>query len=788
MTQNKNLLSSFTGKANLLLLISLFLTGNILVKAQNDVMLQAFYWDVPVDAQNKKGLWWNNLTNKSFDFKNWGITGIWIPSPAKGNWGIYDMGYGIYDHYDLGNYNQKGSIETRFGSRSELENMISAMHDVSQGKPKVNVYADIILNHIYSSDEDAEINPAVKQYVFDEAFRNGQQYVPYPTNEITWVIPNATAGDYFIKFKGYYLDFNASHQSRAYDIQIDYNNSGFNSTYTWETEPNNGGGHYNTFPGSGQTVRAFINYQDDIDEFKVTAPGGKDIIIKLTSRTESGSNWNWGDQTRGYYPFEIWHNGQNLATTQLKAYTNTGLSFPAKTGAGEQNWTWNYTHFHPVDEFDWLGDWGAGDEIITNTKGFGNDLNTFSSIVQQRMNEWGTWLSDVIKFDGYRLDFVRGFQESYAASWINSLPLINGSQRFIVGEYWGSAASIKNWVNNIASYGADTDAFDFPLKATLTDMCNGDANFNMNWLNHAGLIRNNSGNSLPGTSVVTFLENHDTGKEHDKWVTKDWHLGYAYLLTHEGRPCLFYPHLYGVTLLDNHDASHQVNIPGWLQAEIVKLIHVRRTYLNGTISVLSQNGNPYPAANTHDVYVARRQGNGTKDGAIVVINNSTTTKGLWVNATPSGWSNWSNKSLVNAFDNSQTTQVYSDGRVWVEAPARGYAIYVLSTDYTPYDLLKNAVNFELNDELNAEINESEILVYPNPVKKGMPVTVSGNFTGKVNIQLFDSTGRLVGEQTKETLPGQKIQLNAELTSNCFGTYILKINSKDYYTTTLLKYH
>lgn len=695
----------------LLIILTVVISSSLLSKAQKDVMLQAFYWDVPIDAENNKGLWWNNLANKASDFKNFGITGIWVPSPAKGNWGIYDMGYGIYDHYDLGNYSQKGSVETRFGSRSELENMISAMHDTLGTKPKVEVYADIILNHIYSADEDVEVNPAIKQYVFDEAYRNGNQYVPYPTNEITWIIPKADAGDYYIKFKGYGLDYRASWQTRAYDIQIDYNNTAFNGNFTWESEPNNGSGQTNVFPASGQTVRAFINDEGDIDEFKVLAPGGKDIVIKLTAREQSGSDWNWADQTRGYYPFEIWFNGRNLAPTALQAQTNTGLSYPAHTGVGEQNWTWNYTHFHPVDENDWLGSWGAGDEIITNTKGYGNDLNTFSSVVQQRMNTWGQWLADVIGFDGFRLDFVRGFQESYAASWVSNLPLVNDKQRFVVGEYWGSASSIQSWVNNVDLYGADVDAFDFPLKATLTDLCNGDASFNMNWLNHAGMVRNNSGNSLPETSVVTFLENHDTGKEYDKWVTKDWQLGYAYILTHEGRPCVFYPHLYGVTMLDNHDASMTVNVPAWLQDEIVKLIYVRSTYLGGTLSVLSQSGNQYPASETANVYVARRQGNGTKDGAIIAINNSYSTKGLWVDATPSSWSSWANKKLINALDNNDITQVYSDGRVWIQAPARSYAIYVLESDYVAYTPLKSA-------------NTSNIS--SNPVKPDTPITITGN--------------------------------------------------------------
>jgi alpha-amylase len=756
-----------------MLLISLGLT----TKAQNDVMLQAFYWDVPVDAENNNGSWWDNLYNKASEFKEIGISGIWVPSPAKGNWGIYDMGYGIYDHYDLGNYDQKGSIETRFGSRQELESMISAMHDTSNGQPKVAVYADIILNHMYSSDDDAEVNPAVKQYVFDEAYRNGQQYVPYPTNEIKWIIEDAAAGDYYIKFKGYYLNYSASYQERAYDIQIDYNDTGFGTTYSWESEPNNGNGETNNFPGSGQTVRAFINYEGDIDEFKVTAPGGKDITIKLTARRQVDDEWLWADQTNGYYPFEVWYNGQNLATNDLHAITNTGISYVTHTGQGEANLTWDYSYFHPVDEDDWLGDWGTGDEIIPNTKGFGNDLNTFDSRVQTRMNNWGIWLSDEVNFDGYRLDFVRGFQESYVADWINNLPLLDDNQRFIVGEYWGSASSIKSWVNNVASDGADADAFDFPLKSTLTDLCNGDSGFDMNWLNHAGMVRNADGNSLPGTSIVTFLENHDSGKEHDKWVTKDWHLGYAYILTHEGRPCIFYPHLYGVTLVDNHDASIQVEIPASLKEDIKKLVFARKTYLNGTLSVLSESGNPNPSSDTHDVYVARRQGNGTKDGAIVVINNGTSTKGLWVDATPQGWSDWSNKTLINAFDDNQTTQVYSDGRVWVEAPARGYAVYVLQDDYVSYEGVKSASSGSISEnKMTSSKKENRLTIFPNPVKAGEQIKVSGIFEGKVQIQLFDKMGRVVYNKNK--FPNSETDLRITCPSLKTGDYIIKISDSE----------
>jgi alpha-amylase len=728
----------------LLLMLIAFVTLNYVVKAQNDAMMQAFYWNLPVDETNLNGNWWDNLASKADELKAAGITGIWIPAPSKGNWGIVDMGYGIYDHYDLGNYYQKGTTETRFGSRQELEDMIAAMHNTAGGKPKINVYADAVLNHVYSSDENEEVNPAVKGYVFDEAYRSGTQYTPYPTNEIKWVIPNAGTGDYYIKIKGYYLDYGASYKARAYDCEIDWTGVGFSGSYGWESEPNNGGGQTDNFGVSGSTMRGFIGYQGDIDEYKVTVTSTHDIVLKLTSRSQGDDgSWNWADQTNGYYPFEIWHNGQNLAPTVLQARTNTHITYVNHTGIGEANYVWNYDDFHPVDGNDYLTDWnwGGSDAIIPNTKGFGNDFNTYSSTVQTRLENWGYWMADEVGFDGFRLDFVRGFQVGFISDWINNLPLLDGSQRFIVGEYWGADYRIKNWVNDLAANGADADGFDFPLKSSLTGLCNGDAGFDMRWLNHAGMVRNNSGNALPGTSVVTWLDNHDTGKEHDKWVTKDWHLGYAYILTHEGRPCIFYPHYYGVTLVDNHDTNITVSVPSSLQEDINKLLFVRKTYLGGGLQVLSEVGNPWPSGDAYNVYVARRQGNGTKDGAIVVINNSNSTKGLWVDATPSGYSNWSNSTLKNAFTGT-TTSVYGDGRVWVEAPARSYAVYVQSGDYEQYSSLKSSLVTDVKNELEP-LKAVELSAYPNPVTNSTKISFATMQKGQVSVMIYDHTGKNV---------------------------------------------
>ena len=788
-------------KRRILLSLTLFISVHLL-HAQNDVMMQAFYWNVPVNEVGKNGFWYDTIKAKIPAMKTAGIRALWMPAPSKGNWGISDMGYGIFDHYDLGAYNQKGSTETRFGSKAELLSVLSTAHSTSGGAPYMDIYADIILNHIYSNNTDSEEsgdNPAVKTYVFNKAIVGGVQRVPYPTNEIRWLIPNAAAGDYYIQISGYFLNYAGLLGERGYDVKFKFTNNAppVQNSLQWEFEPNNGGGQFNVAQDQ-ITYSGHMQNNTDIDEYKITLPAARTIEITLTARREGTNSqnqweWQWAAQTNGYYPSAVWYNGTDLAGTTLKAYTATNMDFVNHTGTGEANFTWSYNHFHPVNSTDYLGDGGSTeggfeDQIVTNTKWFGNDLNTFDATVQNRLKAWGVWLTSTIGFDGYRLDFVRGIQTQMVSMWVNNLPQKpGGGQRFIVGEYFTNHKyRLKNWVNDLASQGSDVDAFDFPLKNTLTEMTNGNgSSFNMAWLNNSGMVRDNGGNSLPGTAVVTFLENHDTGKEHDKWVTKDWKMGYAYILFHEGRPCLFYPQYYGITQVDNNNNALTVTPPTSLKTDIDKMISLRSKYLGGSLIVLTQQGNPVTepnpnntstfAGDTWNVYAARRQGNGTKSGAILVINNNDNlTRGIWVDndgspngTATAGYADWKNQVLVNVLNPSQTVTVAADGRVHLYAPPRGYSVWVLQSEYVAVRQAPPAPTETI----------TATSVYPVPASGPTTIEFTVTEKTKVKLQVFDVNGRIVSELANEMMDkGRHKKIFTSTVSGNF-TYKLTIGKK-----------
>lgn len=111
------------------------------------VVFQAFWWDCWNEKYPQD--WYTYLAKLSPRLRELGFDGIWIPSPAKGNAGISSMGYDLFDHYDLGDKNQKGTVATRFGNKDSLLRLIAVAH--ANG---LEVYPDIVLNHVIGGEAD----------------------------------------------------------------------------------------------------------------------------------------------------------------------------------------------------------------------------------------------------------------------------------------------------------------------------------------------------------------------------------------------------------------------------------------------------------------------------------------------------------------------------------------------------------------------------------------------------------------------------------------------------------
>lgn len=109
--------------------------------------MQYFQWYIPDD-----GTFWKHTKEQADYLAELGINAVWLPPTHKGKDGAVSSGYDMYDLYDLGEFDQKGSVRTKFGTKQELIDAVNALHE-----RKIGVYADIVLNHMGGADEVEKI-------------------------------------------------------------------------------------------------------------------------------------------------------------------------------------------------------------------------------------------------------------------------------------------------------------------------------------------------------------------------------------------------------------------------------------------------------------------------------------------------------------------------------------------------------------------------------------------------------------------------------------------------------
>jgi alpha-amylase len=106
------------------------------------VLLQLFHWYLPGDRAL-----WRTAAARADELAAAGFTAVWLPPAYKGHVGGFDVGYGVYDMYDLGEFDQKGTVATKYGTRDEYLAAIRALQ-----RAGLQVLADVVWNHRLGAD------------------------------------------------------------------------------------------------------------------------------------------------------------------------------------------------------------------------------------------------------------------------------------------------------------------------------------------------------------------------------------------------------------------------------------------------------------------------------------------------------------------------------------------------------------------------------------------------------------------------------------------------------------
>ncbi|WNJ19014.1 alpha-amylase family glycosyl hydrolase [Pontibacter sp. G13] len=229
------------------------------LKAQtSDVIMQGFYWNThPGDVSDpvNGGIWWDTLATVAPTLSSAGFQTVWIPPMTKGFGNLWDMGYGLYDYYDFGSYNQKGSTRTRHGNWTQYQNMVSALHGSG-----LSIMGDLVLNHRGGGD-------ALSHYEYNA----GPWY-----GAMEWLIFNPASG----RFPGVPAHFHPNNTHP--DQNADWHNPLFFNDVCYfnqnDQTPPPGGWYHGAPPyglgAAGDSLIAWgrwLNTNAGIDEFRLDA-------------------------------------------------------------------------------------------------------------------------------------------------------------------------------------------------------------------------------------------------------------------------------------------------------------------------------------------------------------------------------------------------------------------------------------------------------------------------------------------------------------------------------------
>ncbi|MCC3169264.1 alpha amylase, catalytic domain protein [Streptococcus sanguinis] len=166
---------------------------------ENQTLMQYFEWYLPDDGQH-----WNRLAEDASNLAAKGIRKVWMPPAFKGT-GSNDVGYGVYDLFDLGEFDQKGTVRTKYGLKEEYLRAIEAL-----SQNGIEAIADVVLNHKAAADYKerftvVEVDPNDRNVEISEPFEiEAWMHFAFPGrnktyNDFEWHWYHFTGTDYDAK-------------------------------------------------------------------------------------------------------------------------------------------------------------------------------------------------------------------------------------------------------------------------------------------------------------------------------------------------------------------------------------------------------------------------------------------------------------------------------------------------------------------------------------------------------------------------------------------------------------
>ena len=127
---------------------------DVISPRDNETLFQSFEWyipapDSPPATEHSSFSHYNLLVTLLPHLSALGVTHLWLPPGCKAT-STHDNGYGIYDLWDLGEFDAKSNGKpkrTKWGSKDQLEALCAKANEVGIG-----VLWDAVLNHKAAAD------------------------------------------------------------------------------------------------------------------------------------------------------------------------------------------------------------------------------------------------------------------------------------------------------------------------------------------------------------------------------------------------------------------------------------------------------------------------------------------------------------------------------------------------------------------------------------------------------------------------------------------------------------